>query len=163
MDRNKLMLRKGITNDEFRLVVSTNYSKASALKQMGQKANGSNYRWFDMIVSELGIDISHFLGQAYLKEKTHNWSKERSIEDVFIENSTYLATSNLKKKIKKHNLLEEICDECGLQNEWNGKKIVLQLDHRNGINRDNRIENLRYLCPNCHSQTDTYAGKNVKR
>lgn len=53
-------------------------------------------------------------------------------------------------------LLKEECVLCGQNNIWNGKKLVLQLDHKNGNNKDNRIENLRILCPNCHTQTETY-------
>lgn len=52
------------------------------------------------------------------------------------------------------------CNCCGIK-DWNGKPIVLQLDHVNGIHTDNRWDNLRLLCANCHSQTDTYAGKNL--
>lgn len=61
------------------------------------------------------------------------------------------------------NLIPYKCMECGLENEWNNKKISLQLEHKNGINNDNRLENLGFLCPNCHSQTDSYAGKNKKK
>lgn len=57
--------------------------------------------------------------------------------------------------------MEYRCSICGNTGEWNSKKLVLQLDHINGIHNDNRIENLRLLCPNCHSQTDTFCGKRV--
>ena len=58
--------------------------------------------------------------------------------------------------------LEYKC-ECGITDTWQGKKITLELDHINGINSDNRIENLRYLCPNCHSQTPTFRGRNINK
>jgi 5-methylcytosine-specific restriction endonuclease McrA len=77
-------------------------------------------------------------------------------EQVFVENSTYSRT-HLKKRIIKENILPYICSECGLKDMWNNKPIVLHLDHINGINNDNRIENLRFLCPNCHSQQPTYS------
>lgn len=69
---------------------------------------------------------------------------------------------HLKKKILKNKLLANECQICKQPPEWNGKILVLQLDHINGINNDNRIENLRLLCPNCHSQTDTFCHKNRK-
>lgn len=72
------------------------------------------------------------------------------------------STSRLKKRLIDENLLENKCSECGISGEWNGKELTLQLDHINGINNDNSLENLRILCPNCHSQTNTYAGKNKK-
>ena len=62
--------------------------------------------------------------------------------------------------IIKRNLLEYKCSCCGIGDTWNEKKLVLQLDHINGVNNDHRLENLRFVCPNCHSQTSTYKGKN---
>lgn len=69
----------------------------------------------------------------------------------------------VKRYILRNNLLPYECVLCGMGPEWNGKPITLQLDHINGINNDHRLENLRILCPNCHSQTDTFAGKNITR
>lgn len=66
----------------------------------------------------------------------------------------------VKRYIIKHNLIVYQCNECKIINTYNNKPIILHLDHINGIANDNRIENLRFLCPNCHSQTDTYCGKN---
>ena len=67
----------------------------------------------------------------------------------------------MKARLLNNELLEYKCSICNLV-EWNGKAISLQLDHINGQRKDNRIENLRLLCPNCHSQTDTFCGKNIK-
>ena len=58
--------------------------------------------------------------------------------------------------------MEYKCQKCGIS-EWLGNPLTLQLDHINGVNNDHRLTNLRFLCPNCHSQTDTYAGKNMGR
>jgi Zn finger protein HypA/HybF involved in hydrogenase expression len=66
----------------------------------------------------------------------------------------------LRNKIIKEGLILYKCSECGIINEWNGKKLVLELDHISGDSSDNRIENLRFLCPNCHSQTPTFKGRN---
>lgn len=66
--------------------------------------------------------------------------------------------SKIRSEIIKNKLLPYMCDECGIS-EWKGNSLSLHLDHINGINNDNRLDNLRFLCPNCHSQTDTYCGK----
>lgn len=95
-----------------------------------------------------------------IKEKMA-WSKNKSITPnnvIFTENSLY-SNELVKGRIVKDNLLEYKCSKCGIDN-WCGETIILDLDHINGDNRDNRLENLRYLCPNCHSQTDTYKGRN---
>ena len=87
--------------------------------------------------------------------------KEKPLEEILIENSTYATSSHLKNRLVKLGLLKYECFICGI-NEWQNKQLILQLDHKNGKSNDNRIENLRLLCPNCHSQTDNYAGKKNK-
>jgi 5-methylcytosine-specific restriction endonuclease McrA len=68
----------------------------------------------------------------------------------------------LKSRLLKEKLIEYKCVKCGNTGEWQGEPLSLQLDHINGNNKDHRLENLRLLCPNCHSQTKTYSGKNSK-
>lgn len=85
---------------------------------------------------------------------------KRPIEEYFCANSKVIR-SVIRNLILKNNLLEYKCSECGIT-DWNGKSLGLQLDHINGINNDHRLENLRFLCPNCHSQTPTFCGKNIK-
>jgi 5-methylcytosine-specific restriction endonuclease McrA len=96
------------------------------------------------------------MGNQYGNRRLENF-------EVFIENSSYGRT-HIKTRLIREKIIPYVCCSCRNTGEWNGKKLVLQLDHINGVNNDNRIENLQFICPNCHSQTPTYAGKNqIKR
>jgi Zn finger protein HypA/HybF involved in hydrogenase expression len=126
---------------------STSHNSCPAIKKTN--ANGLKVAY-----AEGRKDTSQFDGKR-------GWSKGLSLipnEDAFVEGSKY-TTLFLKARIEKDDLLEYKCAECSISS-WRDKKIVLELDHINGINNDNRLENLRYLCPNCHSQTDTFRGRN---
>lgn len=89
------------------------------------------------------------------------WDELYSLEKVMVKNSTY-GRSHLKKRIIQNKLIEYRCSCCGIGPEWNGKPMPLILDHINGLNNDNRIENLRFVCSNCDSQLDTYKSRNRK-
>lgn len=90
-------------------------------------------------------------------------NKTLSLSEILVENSTYTNIRLLKKKLLESKLLQYRCynTNCGISS-WLDKNLSLQIDHINGHNNDHRLENLRLLCPNCHSQTDTYCGKNKK-
>lgn len=93
---------------------------------------------------------------------TQNYWKEKfPLESVLVENSTYPRHS-LKKRILDEKLILYKCDICNIEPYWNGKPMPLILDHINGINNDNRLENLRFVCSNCDSQLPTYKSKNKK-
>jgi len=97
-------------------------------------------------IKKLELDTSHF------KEYT---TKKVDLDEKLVENKKY-DSCRLKKLLYKEEIKEEKCEACGIGDIWDGMPLVLQLDHINGNSKDNRIENLRILCPNCHSQTNTY-------
>ena len=104
--------------------------------------------------AELDIIPSHF------NKKGYSNTVKYSLDEILIENSTYTNITSLKQRLINEKKLEYKCAKCGNTGEWNGEPLVLQLDHINGKHLDHRIENLRFLCPNCHSQTETFSGKN---
>ncbi len=94
-----------------------------------------------------------------MKIKVNQYGEKRRDEDVFVEHSTY-ARHLIKDRILKQQLIPYVCSCCGIGPEWCGKPMPLILDHINGINNDNRLENLRFVCSNCDSQLDTYKSRN---
>lgn len=108
-------------------------------------------------IKNQNLDISHF---SKICNRKGGPQYSYSIEDI-LNNKTPLSTSAVKERLLKVKLLEYKCYICNIS-EWQNKKLMLQLDHINGNNENNELNNLRLLCPNCHSQTDTYAGKNIK-
>jgi 5-methylcytosine-specific restriction endonuclease McrA len=84
-----------------------------------------------------------------------------SLEDILAGKQPQYSTNKLKLRLYKEGLKEPKCEECGIE-EWQGKPITMHLDHIDGNSKNHKLDNLRVLCPNCHSQTDTYCGRNKK-
>ena len=106
------------------------------------------------------LDTSHFTGMGWRKGKKIPGEKI-PLSKILVNGSTY-RTSLIRPRLIKEGLKEHKCEICG-NTTWQGKEIPLELHHINGVNTDNRIENLQLLCPNCHPLTDTFRGKNIKK
>lgn len=143
--------------------IKSSVSFAEALRKLGLKPLGANYSTIKKYIKEWNIDISHILGQAHLlgKKRVNVNFHPIPIEKVLVENCPY-SRKSLKKRLQENNVLQNKCSICGIGPEWNNKKLVLILDHINGVNNDNRIENLRLVCPNCNSQLSTFCGRKNK-
>ena len=145
-----------VSDEEFIKIVEEANSYSDCLRSLGLRTNGgSSTDILKRRIKELKCDTSHF----HLKGGGNQ--AKYSMEEILIENSSYDNIASLKRRLLNEGYLEYKCSECGIS-EWNGKPLSLHLDHINGKHNDHRIENLRFLCPNCHSQTDTYADKNQK-
>lgn len=154
------MPSKRYTDEEFIVAVEKSTSIRQVLIKLDLSPKGGSYRTVHRKVKELDLDISHFTGQG--------WNTAKGLKNPhYISAFEYLGTDKeissheLRIKLYKENILEEKCSLCGLGPEWQGKSITLQLDHINGCSSDNRLENLRIVCPNCHSQTPTFRGRNI--
>lgn len=155
---------KPYTKEWLEQLCAESFSLAEVLRKAGRKGGGSQ-QTLKKKIQEYNIDISHFTGQLWNKGKTSKddprikGNEKYSLEEVFIQNSP-VTQKVLRGYVERHNILEYKCQKCGCDGNWQGGMISLEIDHINGDNKDNRIENLHYLCPNCHALTETYRGKN---
>lgn len=163
---SSLGLTKKINNsydeDELKKIIEKSSCYADVFRYYGKSKSGDSYKNLKFYIQKFNISIKHFDVNA-AKTRRAIVSNKYNLVDVLVENSPYKTSSNLKKRLINEGYLKNECSECGLKGTWNGKPISLQMDHINGINNDNRLVNLRILCPNCHSQTKTYSGKNNKK
>jgi hypothetical protein len=136
------------TKDELLKAVDGSQSMAEVVRKLGLNRSKSTY-------SSLRKDFEHYGIVPQFKKR--RGTSPYAIEDIFCENSTY-DRSTLRNRIIREEILQYKCSECGII-DWNGNSLSLQLDHINGVPNDNRMENLRFLCPNCHSQTKTWGNK----
>jgi hypothetical protein len=127
------------TDDQLRAAVAASTRLIDVLRRLDLSVGGGTLDAVRNRIIELGIDCSHL-----------------------VEDSDYLKSAVLRKRLVREGLKEPRCEICG-RDEWMERPIPLQLDHVNGDRTDNRLENLRILCPNCHALTDTYCGKNIGR
>lgn len=150
------------TDEQFITAARESTSASAVLRAIGLCETGSSHSTVKNAVVRLGVDTSHWLGQGHLKGKHHSWGKKVVLGELLVRDSSVKNRTALKQRLLKEGVLQNKCSECGQDREWNGKPLVMVLDHINGVNNDNRPENLRMLCPNCNSQQDTFAGKNNK-
>lgn len=144
------------TSKEFKTLIETHKNGAEVLRTIGLRAAGGNHKRLHERIREERVEISHWLSRSECFP-----SKRQTLEEVMVKNSTY-SRGPLKKRLIKNKIIPYQCGLCSAPPEWRGKALVLVLDHINGVYNDHRKENLRFLCPNCNSQTSTFAGKKLK-
>ena len=150
------MTTRHVYSSKFDQVVAESFSKLEVFKKMEWSVANASYQRFDRWTQENSVDYSHFNPNKYREYKT---SQIISDDDWFVIG---VSRNGKGTKDRMYKLgIDRRCLHCNLE-QWNGAYISLELDHINGNRLDNRLENLRILCPNCHSQTDTFRSKNKK-
>lgn len=147
-----------IEKEKLEKIVEKCSTMTEVLSYFGLKNKGGNHRTLKERLNYEEIDFQKF---------KDNFRKGRikplfPLDEVLVENSSY-SRGNLKKRLIKDGLLKNECSNCGLSTIWDNKPLVMVLDHINGVDNDHRLCNLRLLCPNCNSQTDSFAGKKNKK
>lgn len=161
----RLNARKSIvwtlSANEFKDLVARSKTLADILIYLNLRAVGGNYKTIKQRIEEENIDVSHIrLGLGSNKGRPST-NVGPPLNEVMVENSDY-SRGSLKWRLIDGGILKEECKECGASPIWNNKKLVMVLDHINGVSDDHRLENLRLLCPNCNSQTDTFCRKHKR-
>lgn len=151
-----------LTSEEFKQFVESAASTSDLLRMMGLGIGGNNYLTLKKRLILEGFDPQILVLKSRLKLKALVSANTHTLDD-YLTNTHPIKSTRLKAKLLTVGLIEEVCASCNQGPTWNNKPLTLQLDHVNGVNTDNRLENLRLLCPNCHTQTDTYAGRSLKR
>jgi Zn finger protein HypA/HybF involved in hydrogenase expression len=143
---------KSFNKEELEKVVKISNSISDVLRHYNKPVSGRAISIISKHIKNYNIDIDHF------NAENRNYSNKPN-SDFFVK-GIFRKGSVIKKRLR--NIIPYVCSECGLGEIWNERPIVLQIDHLDGDNRNNELKNLSIKCPNCHSQTKTFAGRNVK-
>lgn len=158
------MASKRYTIEDLKEAVSLSKSYSEVCRRLGISDKGGNLNTVKKKIIDLGLDMSHFTGSRWNKGLTseeHKSIKKKDISEILIENSGW-TSHNLKLRLIKEGIKECKCERCN-RTEWEGFPIPIELHHINGNHKDNRLENLQILCPNCHALTENYSGKSSNK
>lgn len=165
------MRRSKYTLERLAPIVAVSRSIVDVLRALGLKPTGGNYRNINGHIRALSLDTSHFTGQGWSRGQTSATSdavrrttaaKSYPDEVVFVERcEVQIHGPRLAARLRRMGR-PYLCSECGIST-WRDRPLTLHLDHVNGIHNDNRLENLRFLCPNCHQQTETWGNGYQRR
>jgi hypothetical protein len=144
-------------------IVKNSKTQTECLHKLGLRAAGGNFNTLKKYIKKYNIDVTHFNSDEVRIEKLNLSTKNRKIQlnEILVEGSFY-NRSRMKERLYECGIKERNCELCGQGEEWMGKKMSLIIDHINGVWNDNRIENLRIVCPNCNATLSTHCGKKLK-
>ena len=147
------------SEQEAREAVAASRSWAEALRRLGMRPGGNNIKTLRAYAERWGIATDHFDPSAASRAAlARRRRRRRPLSEVLVPHSTY-HRGLLKERLYEEGCKERRCELCGQGEIWHGRRMSLILDHINGIGDDNRLENLRIVCPNCAATLDTHCGK----
>lgn len=156
------MRTRSWTFEQLEHAVRTSTSYRQVLNRLSLRAAGGNYKQLKKYIRQAGLDTAHFTGQGWSRGRKVTSSPARPLEEILTVGSDY-QTFKLKQRLFAANLKPRYCEECGWAQMTKDGYLPVELDHINGDPRDNRLENLRVLCPNCHSLKPTHRARNLRR
>lgn len=153
--------KRSWSDDQLISAVSSNYSYRSVIITLKLVPAGGNYAQVSKRIKDLGLSTNHFTGSRWnVGKKYHTKTRPKLVELLVLGSN--VQSHKLKNRLYENGLKQKQCELCGWAKESIDGRIPLELDHINGDHSDNRIENLRIICPNCHSLQITHRGKNKK-
>lgn len=135
-------------------------AKLSKSASQAAQILGIQYGTYRVHAKRLGVFVKNQGSKG--TNKPINDDRKYTLQDILDGKYPYYQTNKLRKRLISEGVKKEKCDICGIT-EWLGEKVSLELDHIDGNSYNHRLDNLRIICPNCHSQTTTYRGKNIKK
>jgi hypothetical protein len=144
------------TETELREAIATSRSYSEALRKVGLRPAGGNHRTIKKYVERWAISAAHFDQDAVRRESFGR--VPTPLAELLVEHSTY-HRGHLKRRLFAEGIKAGRCELCGQGELWRGRPLALILDHINGVPDDNRLENLRIVCPNCAATFDTHCGR----
>lgn len=154
------MFVPGYSEDAAREAIAASTNWSEALRRLGLRAAGGNHSVLKRWAAVWGISADHFTPHALLG--TYAQRKRIPLEEILVEGSTY-TRSSLKRRLYDAGLKTRACELCGQSELWRGQRMSLIIDHINGVHDDNRLENLRIVCPNCAATLPTHCARNLPR
>ncbi|MDP1845969.1 MAG: HNH endonuclease [Candidatus Moranbacteria bacterium] len=156
------MRKRSWTEQQLRQAVKVSKSFRQVLRELNLKMAGGNYAQLKKYLKFYKVDTKHFTGQGWNKGLRGIGKPLIKLEDILVRNSDF-QSFKLKKRLFAEKIKSQQCEMCGWNKRSKDGRLPLELDHINGESSDNRLENLRVLCPNCHSLQPTHRGRNRKK